>query len=437
MIRILSYVVVVAVMVAAAVWLADRPGTVVVDWLGWRIETVVPVLLAALLLVAAVLTGLFRLIIGLARWPGQWNERRRDQRRHKGYQALTDGLVAAAAGEAGRAAKLAGRAERLLDDPALTGFLSAQAAQLSGDAGRAHEHFTAMLDRPETAALGLRGLLRHALEQGDDAQAIDLATRARIASPDDRWLAETLFGLLIKRGQLREAQDLLNDAIRRKALPKDEAGHARALVLNERAARAVAEGDQRAALDFARQAVKADPGLTAAALRLAGLFTRTGKTRQAAGVIERAWARRPDPALARAYADLEPAQDALARVRRLEKLVASRADDPQSLLVLGEASLDAKLWGQARKDLLAAAERQPTSGVFRLLARLEQAEYNDQAAAGRWLEKAATAPADPVWLCGRCGAESGGGWAALCPTCGALDSMTWRSPGAKPAAMAG
>ena len=43
----------IAVLVAAAVWLANRPGSVSVEWLGWRIENL-PVgfiLLGALILV--------------------------------------------------------------------------------------------------------------------------------------------------------------------------------------------------------------------------------------------------------------------------------------------------------------------------------------------------------------------------------------------------
>ena len=51
MVRIVSYVLGLALLIAGAVWLADRPGAVVVDWLGWRIETTMPVLLIALLIV--------------------------------------------------------------------------------------------------------------------------------------------------------------------------------------------------------------------------------------------------------------------------------------------------------------------------------------------------------------------------------------------------
>jgi HemY protein len=390
MVRIVSYVLGLALLIAGAVWLADRPGAVVVDWLGWRIETTMPVLLIALLIVGAGLGSLFRLIVRILRWPSRWAARRLDGRRRKGYLALTDGLAAAAGGELRKAQKLAGRAEKLLADPALTRLLSAQTAQLSGDADSAQKHFQAMLDRPETAALGLRGLLKLALDSGDDAAAIDLATRSRVITPSDRWLTDCLYDLLLRSGRLREAQDLLDDAVRKKALPRDEAFSRKARLLQDRASRAVSEGDLPSAIDFARLALKADPGLTAASLCLARAYSDSGKSRRAASVLEAAWAQRPDPVLAQAYSDLAPGEAALPRLRRLEKLVARRPDDVDSHLVLAQASFEAKIWGQTRRHLLAAVEIRPNTNVYRFLAQLEQAEYNNQAAAQAWLDKAST-----------------------------------------------
>jgi HemY protein len=396
--------------------------------LGWHVESSVPVLLVALLLIGAGLTGLLRLVSTVARLPGGWAARRAASRRTKGYQALTDGLAAAAVGETVKARKLADRAERLLPDTALTRLLSAQAAQLAGDAARAEDHFTAMLDRPETTGLGLRGLLTQALERGDETRAIELAARARTVTPGDRGLVDTLFALLVKAGRLREAQDLLSDAVRRKALPAGEVARRRALVLNERAAQAAAEGDSRHAFDFAKQAVAADPGFSAAVLRLAGLHAAAGRRRRAAGVLEMAWSRQPAPGLAEAYANLVPDDQPMQRLRRMEKLVAGRPDDPLAHMALAEAALAAQTWGVARAHLLKVVEAQPSGAPYRLLARLEQDEYGDRDAARKWLDKAASAPPDAAWSCGACG-KPAAEWSLTCPHCGALDRLAWATAG--------
>lgn len=427
--RVLAYAVLVGLLVTAAVWLADRPGAVTIHWQGWRIDTSVPVLLIGLLLLTlafGLLIRLWRLIIGL---PG----RRREKRQRKGYLALTDGLGAVAAGDAARARKNARRAESLLRDPPLTMLLSAQAAQLSGDAEAAKRHFSALLERPETAFLGLRGLLTQALRAGDQAAALDYARRAHALSPDAGWLTATLFDLQARAGLWVEAQQTLDDGARRHAFTPEDVRRKKAVVLYERAGQ-MADSDRKEAIKLARQAHQADPALPAAAVRLAELLAADDKQRKAEAALAEAWRMEPHPDLMKAYLGLSPEQDPLHRVRRAEKLAAERPDHPESHLAIGGEALRAKLWGQARKHLSTAAEARPTAHVYRLLAEVEEAEGGDAAAVRDWLAKAAEAPPDAVWLCRQCG-HLAGEWATLCPTCHGLDTIVWTDPLHPPAAL--
>ena len=184
--RVLAAVVVVAVLVAVAVFFAERPGRVAIAWQGRQLETSVGVLAAASVLLAlavAVLLGLLRLIGRSPRAVSRW---RRERRRRAGYRALSQGMVAVAAGEPREAQRYARRADALLADPPLTLLLSAQAAQLDGDENAAKKFFTAMLDRPETEFLGLRGLINQAL-RADECGAAPL-----FPSLDDVWFIRRL-----------------------------------------------------------------------------------------------------------------------------------------------------------------------------------------------------------------------------------------------------
>ncbi len=431
MIRLFFYVALLALAVFASVWLADHPGSVAIDWLGWRIETSMPVVLVALAVLSFLLSQVYRLISALWRLPKRWLAKRRESRRRKGYQALTDGLAAAATGNAKQVHRLAGKARKLLNDPALTAYLSAQAAQLTGDAKTAADHYTAMLDRPETTALGLRGLLNHAVQNGDDARALELATQARALNPADEWLADLLFSLLIKTGRLREAHELLADAVRHHALSGPDAAQRRAHLATERSSRALRDGDIRAAIDFAKQAIGADPSFAPAAVSMAEAQMAANKPRRAAAALEKIWSQHPAESIALAYEHLAPGEDPLQRVRRLEKLIATNPSHPLSHTVIAEAALRARLWGQARNHLNQVVENNPTARVFRLLAQLEQGEFKDQAAAQRWLNRAIDATAEPTWTCTRCG-HSTAEWSLTCPSCATPAAMTLQTPSAKP-----
>ena len=420
--RLLLFVAIAALVVGVAVWLADRPGTVILHFDGWRVDTSVPVLALALVLAVAAVELAWRLVRAVVSAPRRWRDRRRARRTRDGYRALSDGLAAVATGDHRAARKLAKRADKLLADHALTGLLTARAAELSGDAGEAGRRLTVMLERPETAFLGLKGLMDQALERGDRAAALDYARRAWASNPAaSEDLAVTLFDLQARAGQWSEAELTLAEAARRGALAGPQLLRRRAIARNERAAAAEAAGDLAEAASLALEAHRADPALAAAAARAAGLLHRLGKDRKAAAVIEAAWRAAPDPALVEAWVGLAPAETALARVKRMERLLRANPDAADGHLGLAEAAIAARLWGQARNHLTIAAAGRPAAAC-RALARLEREDGKDETDAAAWSAKAAAAPSDPAWACPACGARAET-WSALCPGCGAVDSL--------------
>src|SRR6185437_13656399 len=98
-----------------------------------------------------------------------------------------------------------------------------------------------------------------------------------------------------------------------------------------------------------------------------------------------------------------------------QHLAAANPDHIESQLVLAEAALKARLWGEARRHLAragvhaeATAETPlPPARASRLMAEVEEAEHRDSARARFWLARAAAAAAiEPTYVCGKCGAEA-------------------------------
>jgi HemY protein len=442
--RVLLYLVKIGILAAIAVWIGQRPGTILVQWFGYRIETrvwVAVVLVLVLMAVAAFVYHLWRL---LAAAPRKIAHSRASSRRRHGYRALTQGMVAVAAGDAIEARRQQKRAAMLLDEPPLTLLLAAQSAQLEGDETAARRYFEEMLKRPETAFLGVRGLLMQAMRTGDTAAALRWAARAHAERPEATWATSTLLDLQLQSGALDAAERTLREAQRVKAIGNEEANRKRAVLLAEAALRS--EDRTGEALPSAREAVKLAPGFLPARLALTRLLALAGRRREAAKTIEQAWALLPHPALAAAFSALDPGEKPLDRVRRIERLFVAGPHNREALLAMAEANLDAGLWGPARQMLeqamslegytpgpagdgaamVAAAHAVPSARLCRLMARLEEGEHQDGAAARRWLMAASLGGPEPAWVCDKCGTPAAE-WSARCSHCGSFDTLEWRA----------
>lgn len=427
MLRTLGYFGVVALLVAAAVWVAGDPGAVVLQWRGYRLETSFALLLAAVAAVAVAAALIDRLWRLVRRAPAALGRSWRERRRLQGYQALTRGMVAVAAGDAEEARRQVRRADVLLNEPPLTLLLSAQAAQLAGDEAAARRFFESLTERPETEFLGVRGLLTQAVKRGEAEAALRLARRAHRLRPKSEWVAKHLFDLEVRAGRWLDARVTSDEAARRRLIDGTTAKRRAAVLAYRMSLDAARAGDPEQAAHHAGEAYRADPGLIPAAAGYAAHLIAAGKGRKAAQMIETAWSRAPHPDLLPLYWQARGAAPALERVKATERLARCHPDHEESLIALAAAALEARLWGEARKHLSRAAGDRPTARVCRMMAELEDSEHGDSSAARAWLVRASRADPDPAWVCGSCG-NAAWEWNAVCEICASFDSFAWREP---------
>ncbi len=423
---IIGFIVFVLLLLGAA-WLAEQPGQVAVDWLGYRIETSVGLLAAALIVAGLLIALLYLLWRGLMGAPGAWFGRRSESRRRRGYRALTLGMVAVAAGDVDEAQRQARRAENLLEDPPITMLLSAQAAQLGGDAQAAKRYFAAMLENPQTAFLGLRGLLMQALRDNNAAEALHLAERAYGLKPTTPWVVQSLFDMQARAGQWNRAQDTLQGGLRNKIVPAERGQTLKAILLVERSRQAEADGHLADATAFAREAFAVQMARIPVAARYAERLIADGDLKRARKILQRAWALCPHPDLAQLYLAADGSADPLKRVQALQTLVSTNPDSVESHIVMAREALEARLWGEARRHLTAAGGDNPPARICALLADLEESESADGERVRRWLTRATVAPIDRHWRCQPCGMVVER-WQSICPHCSAFGTIDWRSP---------
>ncbi len=394
MIRWLVFLILTAALAVVGASVARAPGQVTFEWQGYHIETTAGVVMLALIGLVIVLFVLDRLLVILGQARRKLSGGGRERRQRRGYEALSRGLVAVAAGDASTAGKQARRAASLLDNRPLTMLLSAQAAQLQGDDRAAADFFGTLRTMEGTQFLGLRGLLNQAMKREDWGQALSLAEEAHRLNPKSEWVVSTLFDLQKQLGRWRDAEATFDEAVKLKLIPEGHIARERAEIVAGQSE--MGDGSER--LRLAAKAFKADPSYTPAAVRYVELLLNEGDFGRAASTVERAWEYDPEPELAELYWRARRCGDAGKKLDAAKRLAKRNAENLESRIVLAAAALEAQAWGEARATLAPVAGADAVPRVCRLMAALEEGEHGDLAAARTWLMRAAgdEAPAAPT-----------------------------------------
>ena len=426
MLRILIFFGVVFTTAFVAVWIAEQSGHVRMIWGGYLVEASVAVffwLAIAAVVSSTLVFELTRIILGV---PKKLFKGRKARAQARGYRALMRGMVAVAAGDANAAKREARRVEALDVARPLRLLLSAQSSLLAGDESGAHESFQSMLSDPESAFLGVRGLLVQALRNGEIERSIDLAREAYRLNPDADWVLSNLIELEIRGRNWPEAEKVLLAAQRRKIIDSFDFRKRLALILFYQATSVLEEGSRKRAERLVFRAIRLRPGFLPAVRLAVDLLLDSDRGRRAKLLVREAWEVERHPELAELYVKIFEPETSLDRLRVLETLVVSNPDDPEALLITSDAALNASLWGAAREKLGKVVDVQPDRRLCRLMARLEQLEHGNEDAARQWLLKATKAKDQPQWCCGVCSYVSPT-WTVQCPSCQAIDALHWTS----------
>jgi HemY protein len=431
MIRALWYIVKVGVLVAAAVWLADRPGKIDIEWMEYKIHTQMGLFLVALMIVIMLGIFVYNVIMTVVRLPRALRRYREISNKEKGHRALALGLTAVAAGDTKAASYNANRAVKLLpDDKGMPLLLMAQTERLKGNEEEARRIFGEMLDNKDTAFLGVRGLLQGALEAKNYPKALELAQHGLKLYPKQKWVLRTVYDLEIRNRNWAEARKILPRAEKAGAITPDQSRSDKVAMLMAEGDDLLANGLRQQAMQKFRAAQKMDPYFVPAVLLIARMMQQDGQRRAAAKMVEKTWAKMDHPALAKLWpelADTLKINDALMRLKWMERLVKARPESPEANLAMAQAAMEASLWGEARNHIEKAELVSPDSRVYKLRAEVEKRSVHDDAEAVFWLEKAEQAPEPRAWVCretGRIYPE----WHPIAEPHGSFNTIVWDFP---------
>jgi HemY protein len=437
LLKLLAFVAVVGALTWGGAFLMEQGGGAVIAMGGYEV-TLSPLQLALGLLLFAALVWVLLKLLGalgaLIRFLNGDNtalsshfSRRRER---KGLQELTDAALALASGDGKAALAKAQAANRHLRQPELTHLLVAQAAELAGDLPRAEESYKLLARHERTRFAGIRGLLRQRLAQGDDVTALRLAEKAFEINPRHRETQDVLLRLQAESHDWAGARRTLDAQRQTGALPRDVHRRRDAVLALSQAADVIDEAKSVEAREAAIEANRLSPDLIPAAVMAARQYIGEGNSRSATRILRKAWDVHPHPDLAAAFAEIVPNETPQQRLDRFRTLTSIRTEHPETRMLVAELLIAAEDFLGARRALGDLPDRDPTGRNLTLMAAISRGIGEDEAAVRGWLTRALAAPRGPQWVCDNCG-RIHPQWVPICANCRAFDTLSWTRPSAE------
>ena len=381
------------------------------------------IILAAWLVlkIASLILAIFRFINGDETAVSRYFDRNRER---KGFRALSEGMMALASGEGSTALSKAKKAEKYLNQPSLTNLLAAQAAEIAGEAEHAEEIYKELILDPTTRFVGVRGIMKKRLSEGDTDTALKLAEKAFSLKPKHEETQDVLIGLQTRRSDWRGARKTLSAKLKYGSLPKDIHRRRDAVLALSEAAEVIETDKRIDAQVTAIEANRMSPDLVPAAALVAKEYLTDDKKKNAIKVIKKAWESQPHPDLAAIYSEIYQGESSEDREKGFKLLAKINPKHVETKIMMAEMYLQAEDFPNARRSLGDTYETVPNVRTLTIIAAIEKGEGADDSVIRKWLTKAVSAPRGPQWVCENCSTVHSA-WRPTCFNCNALDTLTW------------
>jgi len=434
LVKILAFVALVVALTFGGAWLMDLLGGAIINVASYEVTlsplemTIGFLVLVFLLWVAQKVFGFLLAVIHFINGDetaiSRYFTRNRER---KGYEALTEGMMALASGEGQLALARAQQADRYLDRPDLTNVMIAQAAELAGDRKKAEAAYKLLLQDDRTRFVGVRGLMKQKLEDGDTVTALRLAEKAFQMKPKHVETQDILLRLQAESHDWAGARATLGAKLKTGTLPRDVHKRRDAVLALSQAADLIAEESSIEKREATIEANKLSPDLIPAAAMAARAYIAQGNAKYATRVLTKAWSVMPHPDLAAAFAEIVPEESPRARLKRFEALTKLRPEHAETKMLSAELLIAAEDFPAARRALGDLTTTEPTARNLTLMAAITRGEGGDDAMVRGWLTKALTASRGPQWVCDNCGTVHAN-WGPVCSNCHGFDTLSWKTP---------
>ena len=412
--------------------LKDTDGTLTIDFLSREYQltflsffALTLALLFTILLINIVVKFLWSLI-GFLKGDDTALKRffeRRSER--KGQSFLISAYTAIFEGDHERALLELKRSKKYLKSNSLPNILSLSSYEARGNLSKQEEIFQELVRDKTTRSMGLFGLIKMKLSEGNTSLALKLTDRLIKLKPQNLSFNKTFFNLQLTEEDWDGALTTYKKINKIKKVDKEAYSKGESILLFQKAKELRSAGKTLDALKVSRQALKRFAGLVPNSILLSELELLEGQKKKAEAVLLSSWKAIPHPDIAKKFAEIESDESVEARIERFKKILNVKKTDTETKILNAELNILSENFPEARRAISDLIETDKANAkVYTLMAAIEKGVGSSDAVVKGWLAKAVTAKRSKRWICSNC--ESQSEWEPICKKCGEFSSLEWR-----------
>ncbi len=412
--------------------LKDTDGTLTIDFLSREYQltflsffALTLALLFTILLINVVVKFLWSLI-GFLKGDDTALKRffeRRSER--KGQSFLISAYTASFEGDHERALLELKRSKKYLKSNSLPNILSLSSYEARGNLSKQEEIFQELVRDKTTRSMGLFGLIKMKLSEGNTSLALKLTDRLIKLKPQNLSFNKTFFNLQLTEEDWDGALTTYKKINKIKKVDKEAYSKGESILLFQKAKDLRSAGKTLDALKVSRQALKRFAGLVPNSILLSELELLKGQKKKAEAVLLSSWKAIPHPDIAKKFAEIESDESVEARIERFKKILNVKKTDTETKILNAELNILSENFPEARRAISDLIETDKANAkVYTLMAAIEKGVGSSDAVVKGWLAKAVTAKRSKRWICSNC--ESQSEWEPICKKCGEFSSLEWR-----------
>ena len=348
---------------------------------------------------------------------------RRSER--KGQSFLINAYTASFEGDHERALTEIKRSKKYLKSKSLPDILSLGSYEAKGNLSKQEEIFQELIRDKTTRSMGLFGLIKMKLAEGNTSLALKLTGRLIKLKPQNLSFNKTFFNLQLTEGDWDGALTTYKKINKIKKIDKETYGKGESVLLFQKAKELRSAGKTLDALKVSRQALKRYAGLVPNSILLSELELLEGQKKRAEAVLLSTWKEIPHPDIAKKFAEIENNESVEARIERFKKILNVKKTDTETKTLKAELNILSENFPEARRAISDLIETDRANAkVYTLMAAIEKGVGSSDAVVKGWLAKAVTAKRSKRWICSNCDSQSE--WEPICKKCGEFSSLEWR-----------